>query len=339
LIDANGNVTTQGAVFFGDYFGKSTNQLTALSPTGTPGLDILSTVTGISSQNPNVVALAGNWEPRYAYAMAAQAQGYTGVVQDLAKKTVNLKELNYMMNNSSGVQRQMSQLSFVSYVPGTNTVAQHIDTAELARLSLSEADLGRLMQTDMPLAQRYLQIETKPGTINSEDLAVIQQAVNKAGVSSQQVVANINSNANTIINNAVGQASRGHVPAGAAFNDIQNLNNIMGQELTFYNSGNSDLLTRYSQLLGGADSIIHGHSPISSMTSYAKYDLKPQFIEGGYSGSYYDQASGVHLQNVDFNNSRGMRLPLTNPDHPMGFWPVVNGEIQIPDEIWNQIAQ
>ena len=350
IIDEYGRPTNQKFITVGDYYGKGTAQQGY-----NPGMSVFDYVEDIANRgNANNKLLAGNWEPRYAQAVvsynnlpagdiaeaarianiadaaarkaALQAlpEGDLKILATLLSKTASLEEIATLASNPEQFAKQLSSLDYITK-PSSGAIAQHIDTPDLARLSLSPEDLIALKQQNPTL---YNQIQTiidpaNTRALNPQQLNFISEAQKNLGLSSDQIINNINTNAK----NAVTDALLG-TPHSNSTITLKTLDSIMNQELSFYSSDRSDLLKIYANQLG-IDTILHGHTPVSAITGYQKdildLALKQDLITNQYTGSYYDPASQITLLNIDANNASGMRTGGQ-------FFPTSYGIMQTPTD-------
>jgi hypothetical protein len=342
VLDANGNPTGREAVFFGDYVGKSTNQLMSESSSGTPGIDTFEYVLSLRESNPELFTLlAGNWEPRYAHAMAAQSMGYDDQLQELLNKTVNLNEINSLLENPNLTRQQFGQLSYMTQLPDGD-IAQHPDTAELMRYALSENDLSTLLNSSDPalkrLGQDFIAIQGQANPLSAQNLATIQDAASLLNLSPEQMINNVNYNAQSIVDNAIGLGQMGGAVGSAEYsaqafmyNDIQTFHSQISGELTFFKPGASNLTAAMGSILE-TDGFVFGHTPVQTLGDVnldpnLEYVVNPSGLTGVFNNT------GIRIQDVDIGISRGMNSPF-NPAHPRGFWPMSEGVIQVPENLW-----
>ncbi|MEI6690958.1 MAG: hypothetical protein WCL07_04410, partial [bacterium] len=310
-------------VSVGDFFGKN-NTYVPPTPAGidlqkyveplstTPGIDTFEYVQHIQDVvgTERAILQAGNWEPRTAKAVVAYLGGNQQVVEDLMNKRLGKEEIETLASDPAKFASMLDRLDYVSMIDGQ--VVQHIDTPELAKLSLSSADLAKLQETNPALATKINELTNNSTTmLTAESMQTIREAQQTLELTSQQIIDNINNNAHSITSNALlNPTDKDAILA------LDKLGDMMNGELSFYGPEKSDLLSLYINDMLGADTLIHGHSPVSTI------DKAVTGID--YAGTFVEPISGVKLINIDANNSSGMRLP--------GKFPTVNGVVQVPSD-------
>lgn len=305
----------QKIISVGDLFGKTSTDLSPIG--GNQALDLVNSLPGIK--------LAGNWEPKCVAGVCALNSGDTATLNKLVDKTLSLADVQLAAADPAAFAQRINQLDYVNIIPGNaaNTVAQHVDTPELARFALSSTDLVKLSKSNPELAQQITNIVNLNSTytpLSTSDLTAINQAVKEVGLNPTAIASNINNQAHDIVTYALTNPSN-----STAINNLDVLQKTMNADLTFYGPDSSQMIGQYSNMFN-ADTLLHGHSPVVNLqTATRGVTADMQALVGGssYHGVYTDPITGVTLTNIDANISSAMRTPTWIQN-------VVNGVTQIP---------
>lgn len=362
-LHARGIVNDEGqpvqGVILGDFYGKTTTDL--LGAYGTPGGDLFEYATQLADASEGSVrVVSGNWEPRTAAAVAATLRGETTELKAILKKTLPASEVEAIISSPESVASFADKLGKLENVTQVGeTVLQHTDTAQSLLFSLDESDMAKLAAKNPQLADEIEYTKwlhdnaVGPNAVanpvlTAEDIQRYQQAYAELGLAPQDIVANINTSTQDILQQGVLQQQRyaelaatglsqeemitvgmataeDFTRANQAYADLQYLHKNISKDLTFFQDA-GESVQAYAQTFN-AQAVGFGHTPVST--------LDPVSLAGAYqevSPGVWN-VNGVLVQDFDTNVSSGMRSILYPTEkNPKGFLKIVNGVMQLPED-------
>jgi len=361
---ATGKAKNIVGVILGDYFGKTTTELVEYSTT--PGYDLLRNAIDLQEQTGGkIVALAGNWEPRTAYAIRLQklsqaveeavsrgdetylrallkdngfkdAQALNDEIRNFLKldtkgpMALSQAEIVSLANKNKEVGALMGKLKIITRMPD-GSVFQHVDDAELLRYifnSVEEIDGLALSPESKAALQEIFSSRGNGKTyLTADQVREINLAAKQLGLSSDALMEKINQNTAKILEDGLTQLND-----PLAKTNLLNLERDMSKDLAFYNS--PDVLVEYSNIFSqnGDFRLATGHSPIDTIANLLGNGNQEssQFVRLADGVYILKDSPNISIYGTDVRLSEGMRVnnPITL-QNPNGFLKVLNGLMQV----------
>ncbi len=349
-------------VILGDYFGKTSQTL--VDESATPGYDILKNAVNLQEETSGaMVALAGNWEPRVAYATRleklsqlaneAMGRGDEAYVQTLLKDNgysslqalddeirnflklnkpatgrmpLSHAEVDFLAQNSDEVGGLMGKLNVMARMPD-GSVFQHVDTAEPLRYVFNSVEEIEVLALTPESKAALIDIFNSRGNsqayLSPNQIRELNLALTQLGLTGDSVIERINQNTARILEDGMTR-----LDDPVAKQNLLALEKDMGKDLAFYQT--PDVLVEFANIFSqnGDLRLVHGHSPINTISDLLGKSPQSGFVE--LANGVYTLADNpnISIYGADVNISRGMRIRGPNN----AFLEVINGVMQVTDE-------